>query len=326
MQTLSSIFAQDFEDYDIVIGDDCSPDDTKDKVKAIADSRIVYHRNLKRLGYAGNLQSCLDRSVGEIVYLMGDDDIMLPGALSKTLAGFSKSEVGLVTRPYYWFWEVWRKPIRAILPYNPNANSEISIFDGIDAVRALFRSAGQLSGLAYKRECMDIGFHPDVFTSHIYPFASILKRHKAVYLRDFVVAVRTPLSMTSARPEIYQKSPLESWVHMFLSIYREEEFKIIKDECIWYTVRDSLEGLIQIKTATSSSKAVAREIKTALKYAPGVVRERDLYLFGAAALLVPSKLLRTTVDWYKKNLLSRKANSVVNEATNVTGRLSSGDV
>lgn len=238
---------------------------------------------------------------------MGDDDLLLKDALLKTHNAFLKGDnIGLVTRPYYWFWNDLRKPIRAVLPYDSMRDSVISIFDGRKEIEALFKSAGQLSGLAFKRQCIDVPFHQDVFPTHIYPFASILRKYKAVYLKDFTVAVRTSLSMSTHRREIYDTSPIESWMIMFKILYSSKDLDAVRTECIDFVVRDTYAGLFQIKTTTCSISQVMREIRMILKHHPQSIRDSDFYLDSVVAIVVPGKLLRKLIDWYKVNLSSRK--------------------
>ena len=74
--------------------------------------------------------------------------------------------------------------MRAVTPYDPVKDAVLSIYDGKEAFNKIFDSVGQLSGLAYRREYLEIPFHHDVFPAHIYPFAGILKKHKCDVLID----------------------------------------------------------------------------------------------------------------------------------------------
>ena len=307
-RTIQNILRQRFQNYELLVWDDCSVDDTKEVVLGIKDDRIVYHKNPTNLGYGRNLQECYEDVSGEIVFLMGDDDLLLDGALQRTHEAFLKGErVGVVTRPYYWFWQDPRIPIRVIPPLDVRQDSEISIFDGPKAVAALFRSAGQLSGLALRREYIEAPFHSDVFPAHVYPFASILKRHKAIYLKDFTVAIRAPLSMTTHRSNVYSLSPIGSWIEMFETIFSSNEYETVRKECIDFVIRDTYVGLLQIKTATSSLRKIANEIALILKYRPRSVVDQQIYFYSLLSIILPATVLRKALDWYKVNLLSRQA-------------------
>jgi glycosyltransferase involved in cell wall biosynthesis len=295
-----------------LVWDDCSPDDTKERVLAIHDNRIIYHRNEKRLGYGRNLQACSKEASGEIVFLMADDDLLLKDALQRTHDGFLKGDhIGAVTRPYYSFWDDPRVPIRAVFPFNPHKDSEISIFDGKKAVWAIFQSAGQLSGLAFRRRYMDCSFHSDTYVAQVYPLASILRRYKALFLKDFTVATRLLTSMSTRRAEIYDISPLESWVRMFKSIYQDREYEKVREECIDVIVRGNYAGLFQIKTTTASARPVLREMRITLSNRPRSALDADFYLFSVISILTPAGLLRKALDWYKVNLLSRQVGKMM---------------
>ncbi len=306
LQTINSIRNQQFENYELLVWDDCSPDDTKERVLAIHDDRIIYHRNEERLGYGRNLQSCSKEASGEIIFLMADDDLLLKDALKRTHDGFLKGDqIGAVIRPYYSFWDDPRVPIRAVFPFDSHKDSEMSIFDGKRAVWAIFQSAGQLSGLAFRRRYMDCSFHSDTYVSQVYPLASILRSYKALFLREFTVATRLPSSMSTQRADIYDISPLESWVRMFNTIYPEQEYERVRQECIDVIIRGNYAGLFQIKTATSSTRLVSREIEITLRNRPRSALDAQFYVFSLIAILVPPRLLRKAIDWYKVNLLSR---------------------
>jgi len=307
LQTIDSIRNQSFDNYELLVWDDCSPDDTRERVLAINDDRIIYHRNEERLGYGRNLQSCSKEASGEIIFLMADDDLLLRDGLKRTHDGFLRGDhIGAVIRPYYSFWDDPRVPIRAVFPFNSHRDSEISIFGGKRAVWAIFQSAGQLSGLAFRSRYMDCSFHSDTYVAQVYPLASILRRYKALFLRDFTVATRLPSSMSTQRADIYGISPLESWVRMFNTVYHEREYEKVRQECIDVVIRGNYAGLFQIKTATSSSRLVSREMEITLRNRPRSALDAQFYVFSLIAILLPPRLLRKAVDWYKVNLLSRR--------------------
>ena len=190
-EAIESILRQSFRDYEIIVGDDNSSDDTEEVVRGFEDPRIRYFRNRDNVGYGRNLRLCSARARYELLFLMGHDDILLRDALMKTRRAFERGPaIGAVTRPYYWFDSDVLTPVRAIRPFDPGRDTVLSIFD----------SVGQLSGLGYRRKYLDTDFHEENFPSHIYPFASIAKRHRVVYLKDYTVAVRIGTSMTIHRP------------------------------------------------------------------------------------------------------------------------------
>jgi len=95
-ETLRSVLAQDPgpERMQIEVVDDCSPEvDLAALVKAIAGERVQLSRTERNLGLAGCWNACIERSRGEWVHILHQDDWVLPGfyarfeSLSKTVQG-----------------------------------------------------------------------------------------------------------------------------------------------------------------------------------------------------------------------------------------------
>lgn len=308
-ETLKSILSQSFQNFEVIISDDCSKDKTLEVIKKFKDKRIRIYRNQKNLGYGKNLQVLRKLAKGEILFLMGQDDILLKDALLKTYNAFLLGEeIGVVTRPYYWFNEDVKKPVRAIMPYDKNKDAVISIFDGKREVQKIFESVGQLSGLAYRRKYMDTDFHQETFPAHIYPFASITKKHKVVYLKDYTVAVRIESSQTRFKKSIYDISPTESWVKMFNSVYRERQYKEVREAGIEQMAKNFV-GLVQLKNY-STFKNLSREIFILLKLRPANLLDPKFWFFSLGTILIPRKLLISLVDNYKNKILLRRLKNV----------------
>lgn len=87
-QTLQSLLKQDYTDFEVIISDDASTDDTEAVVRQHIghDPRFVFHRHTNNLGMVANWNWCLAQAKGEYVqYLFGDDFFISPATLS-TLA------------------------------------------------------------------------------------------------------------------------------------------------------------------------------------------------------------------------------------------------
>ncbi|MFZ5366169.1 MAG: glycosyltransferase [Patescibacteria group bacterium] len=308
-ETLKSILSQSFQDFELVISDDCSKDDTLKVIKKLKDKRVKIHQNKVNLGYGKNLQVLRKLAKGDTLFLMGQDDILLKDALLKTYKAFLLGEeIGLVTRPYYWFDENFRKPVRAIFPYDENKDAIISIFDGKREVQKIFESVGQLSGLAYRRKYMDTDFHEETFPAHIYPFASITKKYRVVYLKDYTVAVRIESSQTRFKKSIYDISPTESWVRMFNAVYQGKKYQEVREAGIEQMAKNFI-GLVQLKNY-STFKNLIREILILLKLRPANFFDPRFWFLGLGTIIIPRKILIWLVDNYKRKILSRRLEKI----------------
>jgi glycosyltransferase involved in cell wall biosynthesis len=80
--TLRSILAQDHPSFEIIVSDNFSFDGTEQAVKDLADDRIRYFNTQARLPMHENWNFALGKAQGKYVTIIGDDDGLLPGALS----------------------------------------------------------------------------------------------------------------------------------------------------------------------------------------------------------------------------------------------------
>ena len=305
-QCLESVLAQDFADYEIIVSDDCSTDNTADVVRAVSDGRIHYFRNAVNRGYGGNLSAGAAHASGAVLFLLGHDDILLPAALRRTWAAFeSDPSIGLVTRPYYWFDRDPHVPVRVVPPYDTRHDTVLSIDDGCPAIRALFTSAGQLSGLAFRRSYMEAGFHTHIFTAHIYPFADVLKRSRAVYLRHYTIAVRIESSMTRHRPDIYRPSPTATWIEMFTRVFAGDRYTRVRACGIDFITAENHVGLLQLRNH-AGTQVLVKEIGILLGRRSVNALSFKFWFYVGMSLLVPSAILSPLVDAYKRQILSRR--------------------
>ncbi|MBU3957249.1 glycosyltransferase [Patescibacteria group bacterium] len=309
-ESLKSVLSQSFQDFEIIISDDCSTDNTIEVIKKLKDKRIKIHQNKKNLGYGKNLQVLKKLAKKDIRFLMAQDDVLAKDALLKTHNAFLLSDdIGAVTRPYYWFDENdVKKPVRVVTPYDEKRDAVISIFDGKREVQKIFESVGQLSGLAYRTKYMKTDFHEETFPAHIYPFASIAKKYKVVFLKDYTVAVRIASSQTRFKPSIYEISPTESWVKMFKTVFRGKKYRDVRKVGIEQMTTHYL-SLIQIKNY-SPFRNLIREIFVFIKLRPLSLLDIKFWFCSLGTLLVPRRILIWLVDNYKNKILSRKLKNI----------------
>ena len=88
-EAIESVLAQDFRDFELLIVDDCSTDDTAGVVQPFCarDARVRFSANAANLGMVNNWNHCLEQARGEYIkFLFGDDKLCHPQALGKMIA------------------------------------------------------------------------------------------------------------------------------------------------------------------------------------------------------------------------------------------------
>lgn len=87
---LNSIFlcnAQSEFKFQVCVSDNCSTDGTEEVVRqAQASLDIQYHKNSRNLGIPRNFLNVVSMAEGEFIWLIGDDDLLMPNAIADLYA------------------------------------------------------------------------------------------------------------------------------------------------------------------------------------------------------------------------------------------------
>ena len=150
---LDSVLSQDFNDFDIVIAEDFSPERQTIAAKVAEyqqcfGEKVKYHENPHTLGYDGNLRRLVEIAAGDYVLFMGNDDLLAAGALSAVAAAVSeRQDVGVVLRSYSSFVSNPEEPEQVFRYFD-----EDRVFPaGSDTVVTFFRRCVFISGMVFKR-------------------------------------------------------------------------------------------------------------------------------------------------------------------------------
>ena len=89
LHCLRTVVMQDYEDLTIIVSDNFSQDNTRQVVDSFHDPRIKYVNTGKRVRMSHNFEFALSHVKDGWVTILGDDDGLLPDALT-TVAGVIK--------------------------------------------------------------------------------------------------------------------------------------------------------------------------------------------------------------------------------------------
>jgi glycosyltransferase involved in cell wall biosynthesis len=87
-ETLDSILGQMTAEVELVVVDGASPDDTPEVVARVAAGHpgLRYYREKVNSGVDGDYDKAVSYAAGKYCWLMTDDDVLVPGAVSRVLA------------------------------------------------------------------------------------------------------------------------------------------------------------------------------------------------------------------------------------------------
>jgi glycosyltransferase involved in cell wall biosynthesis len=96
-RSIESALAQTYPDFTLVVSDNASTDETRDVVAAFDDPRLSYVRLDEHIGLNDHFNRCYGLAATEYMFLIPDDDVMLPDALERTIPVLDANpRVGLV--------------------------------------------------------------------------------------------------------------------------------------------------------------------------------------------------------------------------------------
>lgn len=85
-KSIESVLAQTYEDWELLIVDDCSNDDTDEVVRPyLGDGRVKYFKNEANSGAAISRNRALREAKGEYIAFLDSDDLWAPSKLEKQL-------------------------------------------------------------------------------------------------------------------------------------------------------------------------------------------------------------------------------------------------
>ena len=92
-ETLSSVFAQTFSDYEVIVVNDGSPDDTAARLRPLAQAGRVRYFEQANAGQAAARNRGLAEARGEFVAYLDDDDLWPPDKLAWQVAALREHPV-----------------------------------------------------------------------------------------------------------------------------------------------------------------------------------------------------------------------------------------
>jgi hypothetical protein len=124
-RALESALQQTFDDYEIVVSDNCSTDPTPEVVGRYGSARVRYARAPRPLSLGENFEYAFDQATGDYVIFLPDDDAVTPYTLAKAAEILDAAPVDLVVWNYCnYFYDDWRDEWR-------RGSAQVSTFSGV---------------------------------------------------------------------------------------------------------------------------------------------------------------------------------------------------
>lgn len=101
---IQSVLFQDYQDFELVVMDNCSSPETWDVVKQFRSPKLRYERAPRVLPMNENWETGLDATSGEFVFFMGDDDALMPDGLRLAADILARAPLDVLSWLKYTYW------------------------------------------------------------------------------------------------------------------------------------------------------------------------------------------------------------------------------
>ena len=176
---------------EVTVYDNASPDSTQEVVQSFIAQGfpLSYFRNVENIGSDRNIAQCFNLAKGRYVLILGDDDVLLDGALQKILALLGTGDYGAIFVNAYGYDIdfIEEQPIQFFA--GKKTYSDANEFIKKCFVRATFIS----SLLINKSSCRDLDANKFVGTSLVQTYLfyeAILSRPLSVYVSEYLLAAK----------------------------------------------------------------------------------------------------------------------------------------
>lgn len=89
-RAVNSVLNQTYRNFELIIVDDGSTDNTEDVCRSFSDPRIKYHKQTPNRGVLAARNKAFDMATGDYLAILDDDDELVPQALETALAEFCR--------------------------------------------------------------------------------------------------------------------------------------------------------------------------------------------------------------------------------------------
>lgn len=90
-ECIESVLSQEFKNWELLVGDNCSTDGTREYLSQLSDPRIHVFKHEKNLGIYGNLNFLISKANAPLAYFLCADDYFYPEGLRNIMADWKSA-------------------------------------------------------------------------------------------------------------------------------------------------------------------------------------------------------------------------------------------
>jgi len=287
-RAISSILLQNFREFEIVVSNNNSIDNTEEVIKQFRSKKIVYLKNKTNIGAIRNLKKAIKFAKGKYVLLQGDDDfIIYSNSLQELYNLLKKNGYGFLRLNYLYF----SSDRKRIFDYkNFNKDLYIAPKQKPENIVTFLTNTdfNFISGVIFKNYR---NAYRDIIYSESGPWFRILfknvQRYGAYFLAKHYIACAWARSSSSLYTLQKGELKIENYFKEVSKVVNEQYFKYFLD-------RELKSGIVLLPSAklNTSLKNFFQVSKRILQLLPEYKHSPRFWLYFLLTLFAPKFILR----------------------------------
>jgi glycosyltransferase involved in cell wall biosynthesis len=156
-ETVQGVLSQTYQNWEYIINDDCSSDDTVEIIRSYNDSRIRVYQNERNLGYGENVKRLARYASGAFVKMLDHDDVLYSDCVKRqTEVLVNNADITMVTCDADYINAAGKKVYVHKVPFKTDTASRKEVLD------CMFRTGRNSfidgSRVLMRKETLDAGF------------------------------------------------------------------------------------------------------------------------------------------------------------------------
>jgi len=192
-ESIRGVLDQRFRDFELIVYDDGSKDNTEEVVRSLADPRLTFIQ-AENKGPPHPLVEILKRARGEYLIILHDHDIFSPTLLEKSVQALDEHpSAGFVLQGGAWVGEDGKTGYREMMidwpPFNPGPDRLRELLLRPERLDSPFHACAMIRMAAWRQ----VGLHYDIISgwyADVELTFRLLAMHDYVYLREVLFTFR----------------------------------------------------------------------------------------------------------------------------------------
>lgn len=154
-EAMRSVLGQTFGDFELLVCDNASDDQTEQVVRSFVDPRIRYIKHSRNLGHRENWNRCLSLARGEYITILPDDDVMLPENIGRKVEVLRRNpRVGLIHSKFHLI-DQHGDIIRSNTNWGHGPDRELDVIENREDLLTAFINTINIPTVLFRRGCYE---------------------------------------------------------------------------------------------------------------------------------------------------------------------------